>query len=69
MCVCVQACGGRGVPAAGARRGGDGRLAGGFTRAHAGAGSTLAHLTRARQHRAQTTLLLHPQEEVSAVAL
>lgn len=55
----------RRVPAAGARRGGDGRVAGGAARAHGGAGAAQPHAARARQHRAQATLLLHAQEEVS----
>lgn len=55
----------RGVPAAGARRGGHGGVAGGAARAHGRARAALAHAARARQPGAQAPLLLHAQEEVS----
>lgn len=55
---------GRRVPAAGARRGRDGVVAGRAAHAHAGAAAAQPDAARA-QHRAQAPLLLHAQEEVS----
>lgn len=55
----------RGVPAAGARRGGDVVVAGGAARPRRRARAALAHAARACQQRAQATLLLHAQEKVS----
>lgn len=56
----------RRVPAAGARRGRHGRVAGGPARARPRARAALAHAARALRARAQAPLLLHAQEEVRA---
>lgn len=68
MCT-VQDAKWRRVPAASARRGRDVMVAGDAARAHSRARAPLAHAARAHQHRAQATLLLHAQEEVSPHAL
>lgn len=62
---CLQTGDGRGVPAAGARRGGDVVVAGGAAQPRRRARAALAHAARAAQQRAQATLFLHAQEKVS----
>lgn len=65
LMVSLQAIKRRRIPSASPRRVRDEQLGGGLTRSYGSPSSAVAHPPRAAPRRAQATLLLHAQEEVS----